>query len=356
MKNRVVDGTVRLLDILFVCIAVPLAYQARELLPVHNRGPLVPLPDYWPFLVLTLLLWIAATWFFQVYVSFRTRSVWPEIGRIAKSLLAVALVHIATIFFLRLHEDVSRLYFGTYFVDHLPAPGLRTPGAPAASPTRCGAPARNTRVFAVVGSGDLAHEVVATVEDHPEWGLQFAGHILEDGSSEHRAAGARPGLGVAARPDPRRQRHRRGDLRRSARAAGLRGGRIPALPGAGGRRPRLPRPLRDQRRPRLARRDRRPAHALLLARSHRRGCAVLQARLRRGLERPGPDPLLAGPARRRGRRQARISRDRSSSGRPGSARTGVPSRCSSSGACTSTRRLAWSRCVPRTRPRARSSR
>jgi exopolysaccharide biosynthesis polyprenyl glycosylphosphotransferase len=37
----------------------------------------------------------------------------------------------------------------------------------------------NTRVFAVVGSGDLARDVVETVADHPEWGLQFAGHILD---------------------------------------------------------------------------------------------------------------------------------------------------------------------------------
>ena len=36
--------------------------------------------------------------------------------------------------------------------------------------------------------------------------------------------------------------------------------------------------------------------------------------------------------------------------------TAAPSRCSSSAACTSTPRLAWSRCARRTRPPARSSR
>jgi exopolysaccharide biosynthesis polyprenyl glycosylphosphotransferase len=186
MKNRVVEGSVRLLDILCVVAAVPAAYQLRDLLPVQNRGPLLPLSDYWPFLVFTLLLWVAATWFFRVYESFRTRSVWPEIGRIAKALVAVALVHMATIFFLRMHEEVSRLYFSTYFAlaFTLLAANRLVLRSVAYSARRGGL---NTRVFAVVGSGDLAHDVVATVADHPEWGLQFAGHILEDGSAGNAA-------------------------------------------------------------------------------------------------------------------------------------------------------------------------
>jgi len=179
MKNRVVDGTVRLLDILCIAVAVPAAYWTRDLLPVNTRGSLVPLSDYWPFLVFSMLLWIGATWFFQVYESFRTRSVWPEIGRITKSLVAVALVQVAAIFFLRLAEDVSRLFFGTFFVlaFALIVGNRAILRQIARSARRSG---HNTRVFAVVGSGDLAHDVVATVADHPEWGLQFAGHVLLD--------------------------------------------------------------------------------------------------------------------------------------------------------------------------------
>jgi exopolysaccharide biosynthesis polyprenyl glycosylphosphotransferase len=182
MKNRVVEGSVRLLDILCVVAAVPAAYQLRDLLPVANRGPLVPLSEYWPFLALTLLLWVATTWFFRVYESFRTRSVWPEIARIAKALVAVALLHMAAIFFLRMQEEVSRLYFGTYFglAFVLLVANRLVLRSVAYSARRGGL---NTRVFAVVGSGDLAHDVVATVADHPEWGLQFAGHILEEGSA-----------------------------------------------------------------------------------------------------------------------------------------------------------------------------
>jgi exopolysaccharide biosynthesis polyprenyl glycosylphosphotransferase len=179
MKNRVVDGTVRLLDILCVIIAVPAAYWTRDLLPVNTRGSLVPLSEYWPFLAFSLLLWLAASWLFQVYESFRTRSVWPEIGRITKALVAVALVQAAAIFSLRLADNVSRLFFGAYFVlaFALIVGNRAILRQVARTARRSGL---NTRVFAVVGSGDLAHDVVATVADHPEWGLQFAGHVILD--------------------------------------------------------------------------------------------------------------------------------------------------------------------------------
>jgi exopolysaccharide biosynthesis polyprenyl glycosylphosphotransferase len=178
MKSRVVEGTVRLLDILCVVAAVPAAYWLRDLLPVQARGPLVPLSDFWPFLVLTLLLWIAGAWFFRVYESFRTRSVWPELGRIGKALVAVGLLQVAAIFFLRLHEDVSRLFFATYFAFAFSLLAAnRLVLRKVAHSARSGG--LNTRVFAVVGSGELAHDVVATVADHPEWGLQFAGHVLD---------------------------------------------------------------------------------------------------------------------------------------------------------------------------------
>ena len=179
MKSRVVEGTVRLLDILCVLAAVPAAYFLRAFLPAQSREPLAPLDEYWPFVVFTLFLWLAGTWLFSLYESFRTRSAWPEIGRIAKALAAVAVVHMATIFFLQLHGEVSRLFFGTYFiVAFLLLVANRVVLRQFARSARRNG--MNTRVFAVVGSGGLAHEVVRTAEEHPDWGLQFAGFIVED--------------------------------------------------------------------------------------------------------------------------------------------------------------------------------
>jgi exopolysaccharide biosynthesis polyprenyl glycosylphosphotransferase len=178
MRNRVVEGTVRLLDLLCVVAAVPFAYALRGMLRLDARDPLIPLHAYWPFLVFSLLVWVAATWFFHLYDSFRTRTIWPELGRIAKSLAAVAVAHMAGIFFFRLHEAVSRLFFGTYFVVAflLLASNRAVLRRFAHAIRRNG---RNTKVYAVVGSSDLARDVIRTVEEHPEWGMVLAGHILD---------------------------------------------------------------------------------------------------------------------------------------------------------------------------------
>ena len=90
----------------------------------------------------------------------------------------MGLLHIAAIFFLRLHEEVSRLFFGTYFVlTFVLLAGNRVVLRTVARSARTHG--HNLKVFAVVGSGDLARDVVQTVEEHPEWGFQFAGHILD---------------------------------------------------------------------------------------------------------------------------------------------------------------------------------
>ena len=180
MRIRIGDGRVRVLDIVCLVLAVPVARWAQTI-PRHP-DPLLPFVEYAPFLGATLLLWLAATWFFQLYVSFRTRSVWPEIGRIVKALLAVAVVQGTAIYFLRQHVELSRLFFGAYFATALVLLAANRFLLRAAV-RRARRGGLNSRVFAVVGSGDLADDVVSTVADHPEWGLVFAGHIVEEGAS-----------------------------------------------------------------------------------------------------------------------------------------------------------------------------
>jgi exopolysaccharide biosynthesis polyprenyl glycosylphosphotransferase len=47
----------------------------------------------------------------------------------------------------------------------------------------------NVRRFVVVGTGPLAREVVASVERHREWGIHFAGHVVEDGGPDEAVRG-----------------------------------------------------------------------------------------------------------------------------------------------------------------------
>ena len=306
MKNRVVEGTVRLLDLLCIAAAAPAAHFLRNVLPVKVRGELAPISDYWPFLALTLLLWVTTTWFFQVYESFRTRTIWPELGRIARALGTVAVVHIAAIFFLHLHEEASRLFFVSYFViafAALAANRVILRGV-AHTARRSG---RNTRVFAVVGSGDLAQEVIHTVEGHPEWGMLFAGHVIEgEGSGIARpelVLGTIAQLGQILDDNVIDEMIFAVPRERLAHVEGA--FRLCQEQGAHAR---VCLDLFDvPRRPRGARRDGRAAHAGLHQRAHRRGGPRLQAGLRRGLERRGRPPALPG-LRRHGRgRPARVA-------------------------------------------------
>ena len=179
MKNRAIEGSLRLLDLTCLASAMPLAYWIRDRFAGYTRGEMYPLSTYWPALALTLLLWFAASWIFRVYDTFRTQTITAEIFRILRTVGTIALAVAASVFFMRGQHDVSRLFLGLHFsIAFLLIASNRLLLRYLARELR--RHGYNTRFFAVVGSGELAREVVETVAAHPEWGLQFAGHILED--------------------------------------------------------------------------------------------------------------------------------------------------------------------------------
>ncbi len=58
MKNRLDDGTVRILDMACLFLAMPVAWWARALLP--GSDPVLARIEYAPFLAFTLLMWFVA--------------------------------------------------------------------------------------------------------------------------------------------------------------------------------------------------------------------------------------------------------------------------------------------------------
>ncbi len=179
MQNRAIEGSVRALDLACLATAMPVAYAVRDQFVGLVHGEMYPLSAYWAALALTLFIWLATSWLFQVYQTFRTQSIVTELGRIASAMGVLALAVAASVFFLRGQQDVSRLFLGLYFSTALALiVGNRLALRYLARELR--RRGYNTRMFAVVGSGELAREVVDTIAQHPEWGLQFAGHILED--------------------------------------------------------------------------------------------------------------------------------------------------------------------------------
>ena len=179
MRSRLLEASVRLLDLLCIGAAVPLTIRACH--AVGGQGCVASGPGDGALLLMALGLWTPAAWFFRVYESFRTRSVWTELGRIARALAAVALLFVAVLFFLRVNGSLSRsllawsvaaafaLLGGSRVVIRVGARAVRRRG-------------HDRRMLAIVGSGGLARDVSITVARNPEWGYRVAGFVVEAGN------------------------------------------------------------------------------------------------------------------------------------------------------------------------------
>ncbi len=189
--SRIVDATLRVCDVLVLTVALPVAHGLRDVI-MGNGGGVLHTPRYYlPLFALTTLSWVVTTWAFQVYDGYRTRPLTLEVSRIGRAMAVSALIIGAGGYYAK-QQDISRLFVGLYvvlasfllFANRLALRKL------ARMVRRSG---YNTRRFAVVGTGGLAEEVVASMAEHPEWGFQFAGYVLENGKAPGPAP--RPVLG-----------------------------------------------------------------------------------------------------------------------------------------------------------------
>ncbi|HET6437718.1 MAG TPA: sugar transferase [Anaeromyxobacter sp.] len=176
---RPTEAVARFLDLLALSVALPLSFGLyRRTAPLARAG-LAEFDRYWLPLLVTVLAWGAAAWAYRVYDS-RPHSLRDEFMRIARAMVLVAFAVFAVIFFAQL-QWVSRLLTGLYFVTALALICANRvvlrwlASAAGASP---GSP----RYYAVVGSGDLAAEIIAKLHLHPEWAMRLAGFVLEEGA------------------------------------------------------------------------------------------------------------------------------------------------------------------------------
>jgi len=191
-NHRIVTAGLRLSDLAVLGVAMPLADQLRDRLLHSASLPFDP-EGYALTLAVTMLLWSAAAWMFDVYDVYRTRPVTWELSRLARAMAAVAIA-ISALGFLAKQQEVSRLFVGLYFTISLALlVGNRLAVRSAAHALR--RRGYNGRVYAVVGAGPLAAEVVDSVGAQPEWGYTFAGYVLGDGEE---APAGQPVLGRLA--------------------------------------------------------------------------------------------------------------------------------------------------------------
>jgi exopolysaccharide biosynthesis polyprenyl glycosylphosphotransferase len=175
------EAAARLVDFTALTVALPIAYSIHaRLLARGTAQHAVSLDRYWLPLVLTILAWGGAAWVYRVYDA-RPHSMRDEFMRIARAVVLVAFGVFALVFFAHV-SWVSRLLTGVYFgvavtIIFLSRILLRV--LAHAAGTSAGA----ARYYAVVGSGDLAAEIIATLRAHPEWGMKLAGFVLEEGAT-----------------------------------------------------------------------------------------------------------------------------------------------------------------------------
>jgi exopolysaccharide biosynthesis polyprenyl glycosylphosphotransferase len=175
--SRLVDACIRLLDALALFAALPAAVAVRNWL-LQSADARFSLANDALLLAVTLLVWVAISWLFDVYDAYRVRPLSAELGRIARAVLVMWLV-LAALSFLYKGGDLSRLAVALYApISLLLIGGIRLALRLAARRARI--EGYNTRYFTVVGSGEVAEDVVCSVASHPEWGYAFAGYILED--------------------------------------------------------------------------------------------------------------------------------------------------------------------------------
>jgi exopolysaccharide biosynthesis polyprenyl glycosylphosphotransferase len=176
--SRLISAGLKIFDLLVLTAALPAALWLRDLLHGADVAPYT-FDRYGLVLLSALLLWIAAAQMFRVYDVYRTRPVGAELSRLARALGAVALA-VSALEFLVKEQTTSRLLVGLYFALAL-ALLLANRLALRLGVRALRRRGHNSRLYAVVGSGVLAEEVVANVGEHPEWGYTFAGMVLLEG-------------------------------------------------------------------------------------------------------------------------------------------------------------------------------
>jgi len=173
---RLVDLSIRLLDLLLLTLALPVAHFAYSRAPMARDMP-PSVDDLWGYALAILILWIASAGSGHVYGAYRTQGLMRELGRIVRALAFVAFAAVTLLFLFNSH--LPRLLVGFYFASaFLLIASSRVLLRTAARTVR--KRGYNTRRYAIVGTGRAAEEIAATFAQHRQWGYQLAGYILAD--------------------------------------------------------------------------------------------------------------------------------------------------------------------------------
>lgn len=178
-RARALSTGLRALDVGLLGVAFIVAYWLRDtVVNVALTGDgLYPIERYLGVLALAVPYWLISAWVNAVYAGARRDPPLLEVWRVGRAIAMVTLAVAATLFLLK-QEQISRAFVGLYGgVSFVLVAGNRLLVRLSLRAAR--RRGKNTRAFAIVGSGELAEEVAESIVGHREWGFTFAGFILE---------------------------------------------------------------------------------------------------------------------------------------------------------------------------------
>ncbi len=174
-KAKLFASSLLLFENLLFVIAFLVAFKLRNIYLLDRLNPLLPFRNYQWLLVFILPIWTTLLFYFQLYESQRTKSVWRETRKIIQ-LTVCGTFSLMAIVFLFKAEYVSRIFilvFGgtVFFFLVIERYVLRSW---TRTMRRMG---YNTRNILIVGTGRRAREMQDLLNQHKEWGLCLIGFV-----------------------------------------------------------------------------------------------------------------------------------------------------------------------------------
>jgi len=176
-KARLISISLYLTEMVLLVLAFFVSSWLRNTLFSPAYGHIGPLEQNGWLLYVMLPLWTILLFYFRMYESQRTKSLWEEVLKIMGISFAGTLILMATIFSLKM-GDISRLFIGilggvtclfftlerTFF--RLWARQIRKKGF-------------NLRNIVIVGTGRRAREMKDLIDQHKEWGFRLTGFVSD---------------------------------------------------------------------------------------------------------------------------------------------------------------------------------
>jgi Undecaprenyl-phosphate glucose phosphotransferase len=167
-------------DVVLIALAWFLAYHLRltsGLIPVWKGVP--PLEEYVFPLLYLLPTWSVVGVSLGLYSPRRTFVLWQEGWQLTKAVSLTVMCFTATSYLIK-EVDISRLVLGIFWGVAIVLP-LASRWVIPGTLQRLRCKGTYLRRTLLVGDGDLAHQVIKTIQEHPEAGLTIVGVLAESG-------------------------------------------------------------------------------------------------------------------------------------------------------------------------------